>query len=80
MKLSVNVAVKGNYITAGTQLPADFELPDHLKPFVIDEDEDKSRRTPSPAADAPDEHGGETEARGSERQHSRKFKFSSLRK
>jgi hypothetical protein len=49
VRLSVNVAVKGSYITAGTELPADFELPSHLEPFVIDETEE-SRRTLSPAA------------------------------
>jgi hypothetical protein len=81
MKLSVNVAVKGGYITAGSELPADFELPDHLKPFVVEEVEDDARRTLSPASDAMvDEHGGaETEAKGSVKQPPPR-KFSGLRK
>jgi hypothetical protein len=76
MRLSVNVAVKGGYITAGTELPADFELPSHLEAFVIDETTHKTPASPSADDDVIVEH---ERPRGSARHGHRKFK-SSLRK
>jgi hypothetical protein len=43
VKLSVNVTLSGRYIRAGTELPSDFELPDHLKDFVVSDNPREQR-------------------------------------